>query len=192
MNVVWCVKNNPFVRLLMGAMKNSGCPITLNRHVSCENCKGRVNGGYDPETNQVVVCQNTAVKSSTCCSVLAHEFIHAFDACRAKIDFDNLEHLACTEIRAANLVHCSMSTAIFEGDAGFNNIKEAQKECVKRKAILSIIMVRQVTAEKARKVVDKVFDRCWNDLEPIGRRCRRKSKDPEMAYHEGYLYGYTD
>ena len=28
-------------------------PVDLRRHVSCEPCIGRVNGGYDPQTNQV-------------------------------------------------------------------------------------------------------------------------------------------
>ena len=27
--------------------------IDMGRHVSCEDCRGRVNGGYDPETCQV-------------------------------------------------------------------------------------------------------------------------------------------
>ena len=47
---------------------------------------------------QVVICQNNVQKRSTCCNVLAHEFIHAFDSCRAKVDFENLHHLACTEV----------------------------------------------------------------------------------------------
>lgn len=33
--------------------------------------------------------------------------IHMFDYCTNDLDFKNVEHLACTEIRAANLAHCS-------------------------------------------------------------------------------------
>ena len=29
---------------------------------------------------------------------LTHELIHAFDYCRADIDFNNLDHIACTEV----------------------------------------------------------------------------------------------
>ncbi|XP_074646186.1 mitochondrial inner membrane protease ATP23 homolog [Tubulanus polymorphus] len=192
-NVGWCLKNNPMIKILVGAMKKHGCEIDLARHVSCENCEGRVTGGYDPETNQVVICQNNATKPSTCCSVLGHEFVHAFDACRAKVNFDNLEHLACTEIRAANLMHCSFMTAWLQGDSSvFGNIKQSHQECIKRKAVTSVIMVRNCSEEKARNVVDKVFDKCYNDMEPIGRRCRRNSKDPENALTESYLYGYSD
>ena len=28
-------------------------PIDINRHISCEDCRSRVNGGFDPTTNQV-------------------------------------------------------------------------------------------------------------------------------------------
>lgn len=34
---------------------------------------------------------------------LTHELVHTLDYCRAEIDWTNLLHLACTEIRAANL-----------------------------------------------------------------------------------------
>lgn len=30
--------------------------------------------------------------------VMTHELIHAYDNCRAKVDFVNIEHLACTEV----------------------------------------------------------------------------------------------
>ena len=47
---------------------------------------------------QIVVCQNTSKNQSTCCSVIGHELVHMFDFCRAKVDFTNIEHLACTEV----------------------------------------------------------------------------------------------
>ena len=43
--------------------------------------------------------------------VLAHEMIHMFDFCRHQLDFKDVHHLACTEIRAANLTHCSFMSA---------------------------------------------------------------------------------
>jgi inner membrane protease ATP23 len=45
-------------------------------------------------------------------------------------------------------------------------------------------------SKEAWKVVDSVFDKCYNDLEPIGRRVRRNSYDRERAYRERYFYGY--
>jgi len=47
---------------------------------------------------QIVVCQNNSKFRPLCCAVLAHEMIHMFDFCRAKMDYKNLEHLACTEV----------------------------------------------------------------------------------------------
>jgi len=44
--------------------------------------------------------------------VLTHEMIHMFDACRHEMDFKDMHHLACTEIRAANLTHCSFMSAM--------------------------------------------------------------------------------
>lgn len=56
--------------------------------------------------------------------VLIHEMIHMFDYCRHKLDFTNLEHVACTEIRAANLTHCSFASAWIQGDASPFNFKK--------------------------------------------------------------------
>ena len=30
-------------------------------------------------------------------NVITHELVHAYDHCRAEIDYNNLRHLACTE-----------------------------------------------------------------------------------------------
>ncbi|KAL8577239.1 hypothetical protein ACOMHN_034265 [Nucella lapillus] len=190
-NVTWCVQNNPMVKLMMRALKSNGCKVDLRRHISCENCLEKVNGGFDPTTNQVVICQNNVTKRSTCCNVLAHEFIHAFDSCRAKVDFEDLRHLACTEIRAANLMHCSFMAAFASGDASPLNVKQRHAQCVKSKALQSVLMVRNVPVEKAMMIVDSVFDKCYNDLEPVGRRPRKNSRDPERALLEGQYYGYT-
>lgn len=59
--------------------------------------------------------------------VLTHEMIHMFDFCRNELDFKNIDHLACTEIRAANLTHCSFLSAWGQGDASIFNVKEAHQ-----------------------------------------------------------------
>lgn len=50
---------------------------------------------------------------------------------------------------------------------------------------------RDITKEKAIEIVEKVFPKCYADLEPIGRRIRSGSADAERAYEESKLYGYT-
>ncbi|XP_045608980.1 mitochondrial inner membrane protease ATP23 homolog isoform X2 [Procambarus clarkii] len=183
-------RKSPLVKLMLAALKSSGCEVDLGRHISCEVCDVTVNGGYDSETNQVVICQNVTRSEGMIQGVLTHELIHMFDYCRNKLDFKNVEHLACTEIRAANLAHCSFLSACAQGDASPFKIAKAHQECVKTKAALSVMAVRQVSEKVAREAVDRVFDRCYNDLEPIGRRIRRNSLDMHKAYMDRYAFGY--
>ena len=42
---------------------------------------------------------------------------------------------------------------------------------------------------KAYKVVDHVFDRCYNDLEPFGRRVRNL-EDCQRAYDDRKRFGF--
>ncbi|XP_063241770.1 mitochondrial inner membrane protease ATP23 homolog [Bacillus rossius redtenbacheri] len=189
-NVYKCVKNSPLVKLMMKALKSSGCEVDIRRHISCEVCDPSVSGGYDAILNQIVVCQNVARSEGMVQGVLTHELIHMFDYCRNQVDFKNVDHLACTEIRAANLAHCSFLSACTQGDASFINIRQRHQACVKTKAALSVMAVRKVTEEEARAAVDRVFPRCYDDLEPIGRRIRRNSLDMHQAYLESSLHGY--
>lgn len=92
-------------------------------------CDISVSGGYDPEMNQVVVCQNIARGEGMVQGVLLHEMIHMFDYCNNNLDFKNIDHLACTEIRAANLSHCSFLSAWAQGDASPFKIQQAHQVC---------------------------------------------------------------
>lgn len=190
-NVYDCIKNSKLVKLMYGALKASGCPIDIRRHISCEVCAPQVTGGYDPKLNQIVVCQNRATKKGLVQGVLTHEMVHMFDFCRHNLDFENLEHLACTEIRAANLTYCSFVGSVFHGLINPFYIKQQHQVCVKEKAALSIMAVRNITPEEARAVVDHVFSRCYADLEPVGRRIKLNSSDIDLAYSEAYYYGYV-
>lgn len=122
--------------------------------------------------------------------VLTHEMIHMFDYCRNDLDFKNVDHLACTEIRAANLTHCSFLSAWTQGDASPINVREAHQDCVKTKALQSVLAVRNITKEEALAAVERVFPKCYADLEPIGRRIRRNSRDMFKAAMEAPMYGY--
>lgn len=186
-----CIKTSPLVKLMMGALKSSGCAIDIRRHISCEECKPTVSGGYDPGLNQIVICQNVVSSKGIIQGILTHEMIHMFDYCRNKLDFTNIDHLACTEIRAANLTHCSYLSALMNGDIPFGSVKEMHQICVKNKALASILAVREnVSKEEAIAAVQRVFSKCYSDLEPIGRRLRRGSEDMFKAYAEASYYGY--
>lgn len=71
-----------------------------------------------------MICQNTATSKGTIQGVLTHELIHMFDSCTRKLDFKNIEHLACTEIRAANLTHCGLVSSMLEGHSSLFNFKK--------------------------------------------------------------------
>lgn len=62
---------------------------------------------------------------------------------------------------------------------------------MKTKAVASVALNRpHIPREEIWEMADAIFDRCYNDLEPIGRRPRASGRDYERAYRERYYYGY--
>jgi inner membrane protease ATP23 len=61
---------------------------------------------------------------------------------------------------------------------------------VKQRAVDSVLAVRDVSPGEAREAVDSVFEKCYADLEPIGRRIRRNSDDIRKAYSDRKTMGY--
>lgn len=64
------------------------------------------------------------------------------------------------------------------------------QDCVKTKALYSVLAVRQIGKKEAVDIIEKVFPKCYADLEPIGRRIRRNSEDMTRAFKEAAYYGY--
>ncbi|XP_055342753.1 mitochondrial inner membrane protease ATP23 homolog [Paramacrobiotus metropolitanus] len=191
-NIRKVLESSAPVKLLVDAMKSFGCELKLSRNFLCEHCEGYTAGGFDPKNKVIVVCQNNCTTQGKVTSVLAHELIHAFDACRAKVDFDNIEHLACTEIRASAITHCSFLSAMFQGAASPWRYKNQHQECVKIRATESVMNSKGIPLEIALAAVEKVFPKCYKDLEPFGRIPRRNSRDFDKAYYERFYYGYAD
>lgn len=145
------------------------------RHLSCEPCIGVASGGFDANFRQVAICENNATNYGLACGVLKHELLHAFDYCRAKVDFiKDIRHIACTEVRAANFMHCSYLSALTSGIIPFTRLKKMHEYCVKEKAALSVLCVRNVQKDDAYRVVDEVFETCYRDLEPLGRKIKKR------------------
>ncbi|XP_055215218.1 mitochondrial inner membrane protease ATP23 homolog isoform X2 [Gorilla gorilla gorilla] len=132
------LETNPYVKLLLDAMKHSGCAVNKDRHFSCEDCNGNVSGGFDASTSQIVLCQNNIHNQAHMNRVVTHELIHAFDHCRAHVDwFTNIRHLACSEVRAANLSgDCSLVNEIFRLHFGLKQHHQLQIDCKNKPAIL--------------------------------------------------------
>ncbi|RWS26309.1 hypothetical protein B4U80_06612 [Leptotrombidium deliense] len=186
-----CIERYPLIKLMIEAMEKHGCPIDYRRHFSCEYCGPLVGGGYDPELNQIVICYNKLRSVQRIESTLTHELVHMFDYCRAEFDCNSLEHVACSEIRAANLAHCSLIDSFYQLTTTPTRIAKTQQDCVKTRAANSIQASRpDLSRSDIMAVVDKVFDRCFNDLEPIGRRCRLSKKQRLLTYKERKYYDF--
>ncbi|XP_043934757.1 mitochondrial inner membrane protease ATP23 homolog [Protopterus annectens] len=114
--------------------------------------------------------------------VVTHELIHAFDHCRAHVDwFNNMKHLACSEIRAANLSgDCSFGNELSRFNFG---LKQHHQQCVRDRALRSILAVRKVSREEAKLAVDQVFESCFNDHEPFGR-IPHNQNEARFAYRD--------
>lgn len=62
---------------------------------------------------------------------------------------------------------------------------------MKTKALASILAVKNVSREEAIDAIERVFPKCYYDLEPIGRRLKPNSQDAYRAYNECPIYGYN-
>ncbi|OWF51300.1 mitochondrial inner membrane protease ATP23 homolog [Mizuhopecten yessoensis] len=181
-----CMQKDRTIALIVNALNSYGCKFD-RRHISCETCN-EGQAAYDFRARQVVFCQNK-VKSSGYCGILAHELIHAFDDCRAKVDYKNVDHIACTEIRAANLTQCDFFNGLVCGVVT-PGLDKSQQACVRGHAMYSLMMSRNLSKEKALEAIDRVWDRCYNDLEPIGRRYKPNKEDRSIASHEARKFGF--
>lgn len=164
-NIASALRASPIIGLMVTAMERAGCRIIPDRHFACEYCFGgsdNVLGAYDRTHNQIVICSNRCTDSFQVQQILFHELIHMYDYCSSKVDFAQLSHLACTEIRAANLAHCSSPYEVVTFPE--------RKDCVKGRAVNSVLaMAAGISRVAAADSVDKVFKKCYADLEPVGR-----------------------
>lgn len=192
-SVVDLVEKAPMVRHMLAALKASGCPINLAKHIQCEMCeKGKEvehAGGFDDQLQQVFICSNNCSNVGLIHGSLVRSLFYAFDSCVNKYDFSNPEHLACTEVRKANLAGCGYLTYMSRKD-GVVGWKKLHQQCVKTVAVESLVRTRFLSSELAKTSVDKVFERCYADLEPIGRRAY-SSRDITRAFEDKFLFGYS-
>ena len=107
--------------------------------------------------------------------------------CR-KVDFQNIDHLACMEVRKANLANCNYLVYLSRVDADFA-VKKQHRVCVENTAVEFLTKTKFVDKKLAREAVQRVFNKCYADLEPIGRRVRNRD-DMIRAEKEKYIFGY--
>lgn len=133
----------PMVRFMEKAIRDRGCSLPLEGFFTCEVLDAPVLGAFDTERHKVspsrfgcancselmwaqVILNAPHITNQTIASrTMVHESIHAFDHCRVKLDLASCKHLACTEIRAANLsTDCNFSE---ETNRGIYKLQGQQK-----------------------------------------------------------------
>lgn len=159
------------VKTLQQALNALG--VATGGLVRCDHCPDGVEvaGGYVPADRQIVLCQQWMAKQpAEVQNTLAHEMIHAYDDARAYVDWTNLKHQACTEIRAASLSgDCTWTREVDRGNVVFR-LSGAGSMCVKRRAELSVAMNPACTSSTAaREAVEAVFAHCFADRAPFSR-----------------------
>lgn len=147
---------SPVISFLTGALPQMP-------EIICKPCNSDRAGGYSP-SGKIILCHDQLLSKTHLKDTLAHELIHAYDQATVKIDFKNISHLACTEIRAASLSgECRF---LREVSRGYLQVAKHHQECVKRRAILGVTQGGH-SKENATMAVMSVFIPCFNDTAPF-------------------------
>ena len=93
--------------------------------------------------------------------------VHAWDHLRFKVEWDNLRHAACTEIRASSLSgECRFMREVFT--RGQWKLTQQHQECVRRRAVLSLMGRPNCKSDvQAVQLVNEVWDSCFTDTRPF-------------------------
>ncbi|KAK0547907.1 Mitochondrial inner membrane protease atp23 [Tilletia horrida] len=140
-------------------------------------CDANRAGGFQealpPHESGIVICSNRVKSKNQMEQVLAHEMIHWFDHCRFHVNWDNLRHRACSEIRASALSGECKFAAQFAANANIALLKNHQV-CTRRRAALSVSgadslshLSKEDREVAVQRVMDEVWEACWNDTRPF-------------------------
>ncbi|XP_065877051.1 mitochondrial inner membrane protease ATP23-like isoform X1 [Euphorbia lathyris] len=156
----------PMVKLLREHLEKAGCGIGDN-FFKAVDCDMKIGGGYVPGKG-IIVCANHLRSQGLVDEVVMHELIHAYDECRAaNLNWSNCAHQACSEIRANHLSgNCHFKRELLRGNL---NLKGQGKECVRRRAMMSVMCNPRCSEVMAKGAIEAVWDLCYNDTKPFDR-----------------------
>uniref|UniRef100_A0A0W0EZP0 Mitochondrial inner membrane protease ATP23 n=1 Tax=Moniliophthora roreri TaxID=221103 RepID=A0A0W0EZP0_MONRR len=166
--------NSPIVTFMLKHLRLSGCQVP-ETNIFCGTCEmtpvagGGVvahAGGFIPEPGAVKLCAGHFFNKKHMEHTMAHELVHLYDQCKFNVDWNNLRHHACSEIRANNLSgDCRYTRELRRGILSFTKQHQA---CVRRRAITSVTANPACPSEVvAEKVVNEVWESCFNDTRPF-------------------------
>lgn len=137
--------------------------------IICDFCDQLKSGGFNTEMG-ILLCQNRLTDKWHLEDTLAHELLHWYDNLKWDVDWLNLRHHACSEIRASSLSGECRFWQEYKR-RGFTNgfkLNRGHQDCVKRRAILSVMGNPNCKSkEEATKVVNEVWESCFNDTRPF-------------------------
>ncbi|KAH7886436.1 peptidase M76 family-domain-containing protein [Phlebopus sp. FC_14] len=155
---------SPAVVFMLKHLKLSGCAVPP-ANIVCSPCDVTRSGGFHP-AGAIVLCQGHFGDKKHMEDTLTHELIHMYDQCKFKVDWHNLRHHACSEIRANNLSgDCRFMRELGRGHLSFS---KQHQTCVRRRAILSVRANPGCPDEAAaERAVNEVWESCFNDTRPF-------------------------
>ncbi|KAI8986594.1 peptidase M76 family-domain-containing protein [Pilobolus umbonatus] len=158
------LKNSPPVRFMIDQLKQINKTLTKD-DFHCMPCDNTKAGGFSPVAG-ILLCQNRLGSKTFQEHTMVHEMIHMYDHHRFKVDWNNLKHQACSEIRAASLSgDCKWTREIARG---FYTFTKQHQTCVKRRAVISVALNPHCNSEdEAERAVSSVFDSCFADTRPF-------------------------
>ena len=170
------IANHRIVHKLLDSITSLGCSLPKDFFL-CRKCDYDMTGGLmlpsasssqakSNETYQprIVLCEDKKIDRQTFDNTIIHELLHAYDVCRAKLDWKNCEHHACTEIRASALSgECAMSRELLRGKY---HIRGGHRDCVKRRAAISLSANTNCT-DTCSESIEAAFEQCYNDFAPF-------------------------
>lgn len=69
-------------------------------HFPCVPCDLQRAGGFDHNTGNVILCQGNFGNKKHMEHTMTHELVHLYDNVKFKVDWLNLRHHACSEVRS--------------------------------------------------------------------------------------------
>lgn len=153
------LKSNSQIQFMFEQLEKRKCALPA---IKCSECTSDKASGFNPKSNEIILNKSITWKMTLADSI-NHELIHAYDACTTKLDWNNINHFACAEIRANALSgECRYSRELLKGYTGFN--KHFQ-DCIKRRSVIGLCSAGWDEVQ-AKIAVSNVWSSCFNDFAP--------------------------
>ena len=85
---------------MMKHLRLTGADVSSD-DIVCAPCDFSRAGGFSPEAGAVVLCQGKFMSKRHMEDTIVHELVHMYDHAKFKVDWNNLRHHACSEVRSA-------------------------------------------------------------------------------------------